>query len=367
MNESKTAAKLAMLSAVLMAGCTAMASARAVTIDMVTVGNAGNANDPLTGGVYGGVAYDFKIAKYEVTIGQYTEFLNAVARTDTYGLYKPAFMANLAETAGISRTGSSGSYTYSAIAPSGSTPAGANSASNRPIAFVSWFNAARFANWMANGQPTGGQNNATTEDGAYAISGTTTAPAKNAINPNTGSIPLFSIPTENEWYKAAYYSPALNSGTGGYYVYATQSDGTPGNLIGSGSNQANFTLANVYSVTQTGSYSSTQNYLSNTGAFAGSASYYGTFDQNGNVWEWNDLTGAAGTLRGYRGGDWADDEFDLDSSRRAVSAPNKDNGLGDYTGFRLSAPVAVPEPSTYCLALAGLAFGGFSMWRRKRA
>ena len=60
--------------------------ARAVTIDMVPVGNAGNANDPTTGNVYGGVGYDCQIGKYEVTIAQYTEFLNAVAATDTYSL-----------------------------------------------------------------------------------------------------------------------------------------------------------------------------------------------------------------------------------------------------------------------------------------
>ncbi|MFM8497729.1 MAG: hypothetical protein ACKOEM_19735 [Planctomycetia bacterium] len=34
-------------------------NAHAVTIDMVTVGNAGNANDPATGGVYGAVGYDY--------------------------------------------------------------------------------------------------------------------------------------------------------------------------------------------------------------------------------------------------------------------------------------------------------------------
>ena len=97
--------------------------AHAVTIDMVTVGNPGNANDPATGGIYGGVAYDYQIGKYDVTIGQYTDFLNAVAATDTYSLYN-ASMATDLNAAGIAQAGSSGSYTYSAIAPSGTTPAG---------------------------------------------------------------------------------------------------------------------------------------------------------------------------------------------------------------------------------------------------
>ncbi len=55
---------------------------QAVTIDMVSVGNAGNAADPLTG--YGSVSDAYAIGKYEVTIGQYSEFLNAVAATDSY-------------------------------------------------------------------------------------------------------------------------------------------------------------------------------------------------------------------------------------------------------------------------------------------
>jgi hypothetical protein len=37
----------------------------------------------------------------------------------------------------------------------------------------------------------------------------------------------------------------------------------------------------------------------------------------------------------------------------------------DSFGFRLAAPVAVPEPSTYAMALAGLACGGYLLRRRR--
>ena len=136
--------------------------AHAVTLDMVTVGNAGNTNDT-TG--FGGVNYPYQIGKYDVTIGQYTDFLNAVAATDTYLLYN-ANMGTNENISGISRTGSSGSFTYSVIAASGSAPNGGVSSGNRPITYVSWWDSARFANWMANGQPTGAQNSTTTENGA---------------------------------------------------------------------------------------------------------------------------------------------------------------------------------------------------------
>ena len=341
-------------------------SAHAVTIDLVPVRNAGNANDPATGSVYGGVAYDYQIGKYDVTIGQYTDFLNAVAATDTYSLYN-ANMATDLYVAGIAQTGSSGSYTYSAIAPSGTTPAGASSPGNRPITYVNWFDSARFANWMANGQPTGAQSSTTTENGAYNLANWTsgTAPAKNVTNPNTSAAPTLFIPNENEWYKAAYFDPTLNSGAGGYYTYATQSNAAPGNQIGGTANQANYVTGGVYSVTQSSTYLTSQNYLTDVGAFSGSGSFYGTFDQSGNVYQWNDLNGTSGSSRGLRGGNWSDNvSADLSS---AVRASNNASNESLDIGFRLASPVAVPEPSTWVMGLAGIACGGYSLFRRRRA
>jgi formylglycine-generating enzyme len=327
--------------------------AQAVTYNLVTVGNPGNANDT-TG--YGRVAYSYQIGKYDVTIGQYAEFLNKVAATDTYGLYNTRMATDL-NVAGISRSGSPGSYTYSVINNGGNS-------GSRPITYVSWFDSARFANWMANGQPAGAQNSTTTEDGAYNVNGATSgnAVAKNATNPNTGLAPSFYMPLENEWYKAAYYSPVLNSGSGGYYTYATQSNATPGNVIGSGANQANY-FNGVYSVTQSAEDSlSSQNYLTDVGAFTASASYYGTFDQSGNVFQWNDLTGAPGSFRGLRGGFWDVPAFYLSSSNWFSDVPsNGDNNIG----FRLAAPVAVPEPSTWVMGLAGLACVSWRGVRRR--
>ena len=69
--------------------------AQAVNIETVPVGDPGNAGE-LSGAGAGGVGPDricgavghtYRMGKYEVTAGQYTAFLNAVAKTDTYGLY----------------------------------------------------------------------------------------------------------------------------------------------------------------------------------------------------------------------------------------------------------------------------------------
>lgn len=317
------------------------AYAAPISLSMVTVGDPGNASG--TSG-YGSVGYSYQIGTYPVTIGQYASFLNAVAKSDTYALYNTNMGTNL-NVAGINRTGTSGAYSYSVMTNAGSS-------GNRPISYVSWFDAARFANWMANGQPTGSQSGTTTENGAYALNGVVsgTAPARNATNPNTGRAPTFTLPTENEWFKAAYYDPSLNAGAGGYWEYATRSDTAPGNIVGAEANQANWYVGAGYCVTQTSTNSATDNYLTDVGAFTGSASSYGTYDQSGNVFQWNDLDELAGTSRGYRGGFFGSRNVpSLSSSNRIEGVPSNESS---QLGFRLVAPV--PEPSSTALYLVGL-------------
>ena len=331
-----------------------------VTIETVTVGDAGNAADT-TG--YGAVASEFAIGKYEVTIGQYTTFLNSVAAvtSDSYivDLWSP-YMPSDPNIAGISRSGAGTSgdpYIYDVIAPSGSTPPGASSPGNRPMTSVSWFGAARFANWMNNGAT----NGASTETGAYTLDGKTNG-VRVTVNPGA----TWYLPSEDQWYKAAYYK---GGGTNaGYWVYPTQSDTMPGNTIGGATNQANYyywatTNNGVFSVTQFQYYSSTpQNYLTDVGAFSNSASAYGTFDQGGNVWEWTDAV--IGPERVVRGGDYAYaynafGAFGLESSTSQSYDPS---GTYDSIGFRVAS---VPEPSTYALALMGA--GALWLWRRRKS
>jgi sulfatase modifying factor 1 len=311
-----------------------------VTIDTVTVGDAGNAADT-TG--YGAVADVFAIGKYEVTIGQYTTFLNSVASFNSKSYLVNLWNAGMAtdqNVAGISRTGSGtlGSpYNYSVIG-----------SGNRPVTYVSWFDAARFANWMNNGAV----NGASTETGAYTLNGATTG---TGFTKNAGA--TWWIPSEDEWYKAAYYK---GSGTNaGYWVYPTQSDSAPGNNIGGEANQANWIVGD-YAVTQSASYDSSQNYLTDGGAFSNSGSAYGTFDQGGNVFEWNDAV-ISSSRRGRRGGAWDSIDFGLQSSVRGSLDPTLEES---YLGFRVAT---VPEPSTYALlALTAAGLGAYILRRRRK-
>jgi len=316
--------------------------AHAVTIDWVTVGDPGNTADTTT---YGAVATSFQIMKYEWTNSQYTDFLNSVAATDTYSLYNSQMGSDA--RGGITRSGASGSYTYAVRSNMG----------DKPVNYVNWFDAARVSNWLMNG----GTSSSSTETGAYTLIGGQTSGTAPAVNSGA----TFYIPTEDQWYKAAYHKGG--STNAGYWDYATQSDTAPTEVtsgttgIGSAGSTGNFA-----------NYNSTASWNGQTGNVTtvgtnGGASAYGAFDMSGNVFEWNDLTGAAGSSRGLRGGNWFHDGasgvfYLSSSSSNTLDASYEDNSLG----FRLASPVAVPEPSTWVMGLAGLACGGWQMWRRRK-
>jgi formylglycine-generating enzyme required for sulfatase activity len=330
------------------------------SITMVSVGNPGNAPDPATyyvptGTQYGAVSYSFNIDKYDVTLGQYTMFLNAVAKTDTYGLYNAAMQGpNAGYPFGIAQTGSSGSYSYSVT--------GSNlQAANMPVFSETWGDAARFCNWLQNGQPTSGTEGAgTTETGAYTLNGATSDSLLMAVTRNAGA--TYFIPNEDEWCKAAYYDPTLSGGSGGYWTYATRSNTPPDNslvLATSESNDAN-NIGNPIGA----NFTDPTNYLTPVGTFTRSPSYYGTFDQCGDIYNWTEIDVNFGAARGLIGGAYNTYTYpnDLGSSGLAYAPPSTEIG---NCGFRVASSVPVPEPSTFAL----LGAAGFALLRhcRRRA
>jgi len=288
-----------------------------ITFDWATVGNAGNAADPATG--FGAVAYEYRISKTEVTNAQYTEFLNAVAATDTHDLYNTDMAGNLG---GISRSGFSGSYIYSAQA----------GRANNPVTYVSWIDSARFVNWLHNGQTPASD----TETGVYTIN--------NGLTETRNVGAQYFLPSEDEWYKAAYHNAAAGT-AGDYFTYATGSDSVPvSDHPDDNPSAVNYRnddgIANGfnggYAVSGTpfpGGNPSTE-----VGAYTDADSPYGTFDQTGNAWEWNETLGS-GSSRVRRGGSWASFESNQRSSSRPLLNPTTETII---IGFRIASPVPTP-------------------------
>lgn len=146
--------------------------------DLITINDAGNANDN-TG--FGAVSYNYKIGKYPITNSLYCDFLNLKALSDPNGLYNTNMGTQ--PYGGITRSGVSGSYSYTLRA----------NMANKPVVYITWTDAARFANWLHNGAGSG-----STETGAYTMNATRTDILK---NPGAN----FWVPSEDEWYKAAFY------------------------------------------------------------------------------------------------------------------------------------------------------------------
>ena len=199
-------------------------------------------------------------------------------------------------------------------------------------------------------------------DRAYTlVNGQTTGTAP-AVNPGA----TFYVPTENQWYKAAYYEGGSTSA--GYWNYATQSDSAPTTVtagltgIGSAGSTGNFANYNNSAIwnSQTGNVT--------TVGTNGGLSAYGAFDMSGNVSEWNDLTGASGSSRGVRGGGWSGIASGVSSSFSLSLDPFFES---PNVGFRLASPVSGPsgvpeiDPNSLGSVLA-LVLGSLGLLERRR-
>jgi len=345
----------------------------AETIKTVLVGNAGNQGVGTRN--LGAVDYEYRIGIHEVTNAQYTEFLNSVDPLGTNSKQLFDFSMQSDPDGGIRRDTS---------ASAGSKYSIKTGFAQKPVVFVSWYDALRFSNWMHNGQGAGD-----TESGAYTLLGGTATPS------NAGSIvrnPDFKwgLASENEWYKAAFHK---NDGvTGNYFRYSNGSD-LPTDSDQPGDNDApdptrvgnvfrNDGIANGFNDGFVVSGSPTDpNFTGGTGildvgSYESTKSPYGLLDTSGGVVEWNDtiigvqnglpLAGFRGDsyLSGSYGGDF-DDRF----SQNQFLVSGVDGNYADHElGFRVvQSALAVPEPSSvFLLAACALLVGGGRLIHRTR-
>jgi formylglycine-generating enzyme len=311
------------------------------SLEMVTVANSGNAGEQsgLAYGdatYYGSVGYGYQIGKYEVTVAQYCQFLNAVARIDDpYYI----FDNNMPAWSGIQQSGDVGNYSYSVV----------SGWANRPANIMLGSAAFRFCNWLTNGQPnTGVEDLSTTEDGSYYLNGEMWWDYPCPPLPTRKPGANYVLPTENEWYKAAYHK---NDGvTDHYWDYPTHSDDVPSSVLSStGTNNAN------YGDNQT-DYTFLR--LTEVGMLAGSPGPYGTFDQGGNIDEMTDTVydpDDPGSMLRARGGARG-------GSANGMLASHYSwwyiDGASSNQGFRVAC---IPEPGSLAM-LAGIALTASLYW-----
>jgi uncharacterized repeat protein (TIGR01451 family) len=285
----------------------AMACSGQARIDfpLTYIGNPGNPAEDPPGDFEGGdVGYAYYIGTYELTVAHYTEFLNTVAKSDPYQLWAGGMGdGGFYGVPTITRTGEESNYVYSIVPGT----------ENEPVRFVSYYDACRFCNWLANGQGTG-----STETGSYDV-------ARGLfITRNTNA--TWVLPSEDEWYKAAYYDLVAQV----YYEYPNGSDAEPPEPTdGTTPREMNFGDEPAWHTTE---------YFMAIGETTG-RSPYSVHDMGGNIREWTESYAnfKQGPWRVIRGGSAFSHASSLSSATREGDLPGVEN---DFTGFRATYVIA---------------------------
>ncbi|RLS51773.1 MAG: hypothetical protein DWH87_00005, partial [Planctomycetota bacterium] len=311
-------------------------------VGWVAVGDGGNAADPADGyGGRGAVTQAYRIQRNEFTNSQYVAFLNAVDPQGTnHGL--PGLASDTVYDPLMGST-AHGGITFTAAAAAGTKYSVRTNMADKPVVYVSWFDAARVANWLQAGARTyvtSAAGRAAILDGAYTL----TAASFGYSFPGRNAGASFSIPTASQWYKAALYKGGSQSA--GYWKWATQTNVDPSSASATASGAGTLSGAspatgNSANIGNAASWNGVTGIFTSVGS-NGRASAYGTYDMLGNVSEWQDLTGAAGGKAYF--------ESSYLSSPWSLSGPNVGfvNAIAQYSsasiGFRLAAEQLVTDP-----------------------
>ena len=283
--------------------------ANAFTLNFVQISQTNNATDPRTTNKYGAVPYEYRAGVNEISANDITK----------------ATAGGLSNVTAPTYTG------------------------DRPAASISWYEAAAFVNWLntSSGKTAAYALTFSNSQWSMALQSSSNAWTAGGTNLYRNKDAYYFLPSDNEWYKAAYYNAA---GTN-YFLYPTGSNSVP-TSVASGTNANTAVFVGTVTPTQPAVVTA-----------AGGRSPYGTMGQGGNVWEWME-TAADGTNttstenRNVRGSRFGAGPNDMQSTAQLAFGPS---GEDINIGFRVAS---VPEPSTYALLLLGA--GAMYLWKRRQ-
>jgi formylglycine-generating enzyme required for sulfatase activity len=283
----------------------------AFTIDFVPIGNPGNLDDAGAGGgshfsPSGGVSYEYRMGTYEISWDQVEK---------AFGTF-----------------------------PSGDL---------RPERGLTFYEILEFVNWLntSTGHPPAYRVEKVFTETRMSLWSGAEAWQLGGENLYRHKDAYYFLPSEDEWYKAAYHK---NDGvSANYWDYATASNTLPTAVTG-GTSPGTAVCDDLFvfpaEVTN-----------------AGGLSAYGTMGQNGNAREWIEsaFDGANDSpteARAVLGGYWESNESQLPSSQRGFGIPTQFLDDGEhFNGFRVAS---VPEPSATLLLLGA---GLIALGKRRRS
>ncbi len=197
-----------------------------------------------------------------------------------------------------------------------------NAGSGAPASYVTLYEAMKYCNWKTSGD---------VNDGVYVFSGGTfqRALSRDNLLTNTAHGTWYALPTEDEWFKAAYFKP-----DGSTYTLYANGGNAPVPTHGTASGW------NYYDDTE-GYVNSDPNYIWD--AAYGAQEQNDTFNMMGNVYERLETTSGLNQMRGGAF-DNGPDHMRLDSGGSTTT----DTYEGNDIGFRI---VAIPNPAAPHLSM----------------
>lgn len=285
--------------------------------------------------LYGGVNYSYRISKTEMRASDWLEFANAFV-----GLGDPFDIGHQVDSWTLQTAYGPGGIPAYFTLRNGQAP------DRIQLMNVSWFNAARYCNWLHNNKEVSIK---ALQYGAYDLRAFTDGISEVLAGPQP-RLPgaEFFLPTRDEWVKAVHFDPnRYGLEQGGYWTYPYSSDAPPvvGPIgVGQTNTGLDWTLPGVGELDF------------RVGAYPDAVTPWGLLDASGGVSEWLQDVSSLRYAR-WDGSSWIGRAPDgAPQSDRIDVGGALDVSGSSFLGFRIAS--AVPGPCAFGVGLCSVVFLG---------